>query len=335
MKIISKKHKDKQLRTKYWVILLAFLLTLPSAGCGTAYEIPYSVDSLTSSFRIVNLEETASAAEPFAAQLCVTENNVNQPDINLSNVSGAALFDINGKETLYAKNVHDKLYPASLTKVMTALVALKHGSTDMLLTASSNVTNLEADAQTCGLKEGDQMTLAQALHILLINSANDAAIMVAEGVAGSVEEFSKLMNEEALLLGATNTNFVNPHGLSDDNHYTTVYDLYLIMNEAIRYDLFNEIIGMSSYTTVYYNGNGESKEITVNSTNHFLNGDATAPTGITVHGGKTGTTNAAGHCLILISRDTAGNPYISVILRAESRDDLYIQMSELLTKINN
>jgi len=308
---------------------------LSSTGCGISYEIPYTVDSDTSSYRIVNLEEDALAAVPFAAELCVTDNNLNTSDLDMSSVSGAALFDLNSKETLYAKNVHDKLYPASLTKIMTALVALKHGSTDMLLTASSNVTNLEADAQTCGLKEGDQMTLAQALHILLINSANDAAIMVAEGISGSVEEFSNLMNEEALILGATNTHFVNPHGLSDDNHYTTVYDLYLIMNEAIRYDLFNEIIGMSSYSTVYYNSNGDSKELTVNSTNHYLHGDASAPSGITIHGGKTGTTNAAGHCLILVSRDTAGNPFISVILRAESRDDLYIQMSELLTKINN
>lgn len=326
---------NKYQMTKYITFLLVFGMLLSVTGCGVSYEMPYTVNSDTSSFRIVNREEAVSAAIPFAADLCVTESNVNTAAVDMSNASGAALFDINSKETIYAKNVHDKLYPASLTKVMTALVALKHGSADMLLTASSNVTNLEADAQTCGLKEGDQMTLAQALHILLINSANDAAIMVAEGVAGSVEEFAKLMNEEALALGATNTNFVNPHGLSDDNHYTTVYDLYLIMNEAIQYDLFNEIISMTSYTTVYHNANGDAKELTVNSTNHYLHGEAQAPTGVTVHGGKTGTTNAAGHCLVLISRDTAGNPYISVILRADSRDDLYTQMSELLNEINN
>lgn len=330
MKIINK-HQTKKCIAAFIILGMLFMLV----GCGMSYKLPYSVNSDTSSFRIVNLEEEALAAVPFAAELCVTEGNVNTSSVDMSNASGAALFDLNSKETIYAKNVHDKLYPASLTKVMTALVALKHGSTDMLLTASSNVTKLESDAQTCGLKEGDQMTLAQALHILLINSANDAAIMVAEGVAGSVEEFAKLMNEEALALGATNTNFVNPHGLSDDNHYTTVYDLYLIMNAAIQYDLFNEIIGMSSYTTVYHNASGDAKELTVNSTNHYLQGEAQAPTGVTVHGGKTGTTNAAGHCLVLISRDTAGNPYISVVLRADSRDDLYTLMSELLTQINN
>lgn len=297
--------------------------------------MPYTANPDSSSFRIVDREEVAASAIPFASDLCVVAENITTENVDMSKAMGAALFDINTKETLYAKNAHDKLYPASLTKVMTALVALKYGSSDMLLTASSNVSNLESGAQMCGLKAGDQMTLTQALHVLLINSANDAAVMIAEGVAGSVEEFAGLMNEEALLLGATNTHFVNPHGLSDDNHYTTVYDLYLIMNEALQYDTFNQIIGMTSYSTVYYNADGESKELTVNNTNHYLQGEATPPTGITVYGGKTGTTNAAGHCLILVSKDTAGNPYISVILRAESRDDLYIQMTDLLAEINN
>lgn len=306
------------------------------SGCGgQAYDMPYTVDSEISSFRIVDIEEESRSAVPFAAELCVVASDVEVSSVDMSKASGAALFDMNHSDTIYAKNVHEKLYPASLTKVMTALVALKNGSSDMILTASANVTNLESGAQTCGLKEGDQMTLSQALHILLIQSANDAAIMIAEGVAGSVEAFADMMNEEALAVGATNTHFVNPHGLSDDNHYTTVYDMYLIMNEALNYDLFNEIIRMSSYDTVYYDKDGNSKEMSVRSTNHYLAGEAQPPAGITVLGGKTGTTNAAGHCLILLSKDTVNNPYISVILRSESREDLYTQMTELLSKINN
>ena len=206
---------------------------------------------------------------------------------------------------------------------------------DMTLTASANVANLESGAQVCGLKEGDQMTLDQALHILLIYSANDVAVMIAEGIGGSVEEFADMMNEEALEIGATNTHFVNPHGLSDDNHYTTVYDMYLITNAAVQYERFNEIIRTTEYSTVYYDKNGNSKELNVNSTNYYFQGQAQAPAGITVLGGKTGTTNAAGHCLVLVSRDTSGNPYISVIMRAESREDLYSQMSDLLDEINN
>lgn len=252
----------------------------------------------------------------------------------MSKAQGAGLFDLNKHNTLYAKNVHERLYPASLTKMMTALVALKHSSGDMMLTASANVRILESGAQVSGIKEGDKMTLDQALHLLLLNSGNDAAIMVAEGVAGSVEAFVAMMNEEALALGATNTNFTNPHGLNDENHYTTVYDMYLIMNEAVNYSLFNEIISMDSYTTVYTDKNGASKEISVNNTNRYLQGEA-VPEGLTVLGGKTGTTSAAGHCLSLITKDSSGNPYISIVMKAESGDLLYSQMTDLLEEINN
>lgn len=307
-----------------------------SAGCGKAqYDMPYTVNSDVSGFRIADTREENSTAVPFAADLCVVSSDINVNAVDMSKASGAALFDINNKNTIYAKNVHEKLYPASLTKIMTALVAMKHGSAEMTLTASGNVTNLESGAQTCGLKEGDQMTLSQALHVLLINSANDAAVMIAEGIAGSIDAFAEMMNEEAMALGATNTHFVNPHGLSDDNHYTTVYDMYLITNEAIKYDMFNEIIHMPEYTTAYTDKNGNSKELTVRSTNYYLQGAASAPTGVTVLGGKTGTTSAAKSCLVLVSKDTANNPYISIILRAETRDDLYLQMTELLGEINN
>lgn len=273
-------------------------------------------------------------AVPFADDLCVVTSDILSGSVDMSNASGAGLFDLNGERTIYAKNAHERLYPASLTKVMTALVAMEEGTSDMVLTASANVRNLESGAQVCGIKEGDKMTLDQALHLLLINSANDAAVMIAEGIAGSVEGFADLMNKKALAVGATNTHFVNPHGLSDEEHYTTVYDMYLIMNAAIDYALFNEIIQMDSYTTVYTDGNGASKEITVNSTNYYLRGEAEVPGGITVLGGKTGSTSAAGSCLILLSRDSSGNPYISVILHSDTRDQLYVQMTDLLEEIN-
>ena len=318
-------------------ILLTMLLSLFClTGCGQMqFAMPYTAGSEISSFRIVNLDEDTQTAVPFAEDLCVVSSDINSVNVDMSNASAAGLFDVNGKRTLYAKNVHEKLYPASLTKVMTALIALEEGSNDMMLTASANVRNLESGAQVCGIKEGDKMTLDQALHLLLINSANDAAVMIAEGVAGSSDAFAEMMNKKALELGATNTHFVNPHGLSDEEHYTTVYDMYLIMNAAIDYALFNEIIQMDSYTTVYTDSSGASKEITVNSTNYYLRGEAEAPSGITVVGGKTGSTSAAGSCLILLSRDSSGNPYISVILHADSRDLLYPQMTDLLEEINN
>lgn len=330
MKITSDFHGTFYILAAFAAASLCFL-----CGCSRAeYAMPYTVDSEVSSYRVVTLREEAGTAVPFAADLCVVSSDIGADEVDMSKASAAALFDINGEETLYAKNVHEKLAPASLTKVMTALVALKHGTPDMTLTASANVTNLESGAQTCGIREGDQMTLTQALHLLLINSANDAAVLIAEGLGGSVEGFAEMMNEEALLLGATNTHFVNPHGLSDDRHYTTAYDLYLIMNAAIQYESFNEIIRMPEYTTMITR-NGEPYEMSVKSTNWYLQGEADPPGGITVAGGKTGTTNAAGHCLLLLSRDASGNSYISVILKADGRVELYTQMTELLGEINN
>ena len=329
-------NKDKRTVSAKRIIPVLFSILLLLTGCGQSqFDMPYSVDSEVSSFRVVDLEEERGTAVPFASGLCVVNSNIDSSDVDMTAASGAGLFDIKNCNTLYAKNAHEKLYPASLTKVMTALVAMKHGSNEMMLTASANVRILESGAQVCGIKEGDQMTLDQALHLLLLNSANDAAVMIAEGIAGSVEAFSAMMNEEALLLGATNTHFVNPHGLPDDNHYTTVYDMYLIMNEAINYSTFNDIIHMDTYTTVYTDKNGASKEITVNNTNRYIQGTAQAPSGITVMGGKTGTTNAAGHCLVLLSRDSSSKPYISIIMRAESGDLLYSQMTDLLEEINN
>lgn len=313
------------------LILCMSLLT----GCGNvAYTFPYDVNSSVSSFNVL-AGTGAGRAEPFAADLCVvTEDQTGDGSVDMSQASAAVLFDVNNKKVLYSKNAHERLYPASLTKVMTALVALQNASPDTVLTATDSVKITESGAQLCGLKVGDTMTLDQALHILLMYSANDAAMLIAENIGGSVDHFVEMMNEEAQRLGATNTSFANPHGLSDDNHYTSAYDLYLIFNESIKYDSFNEIIHMTSYQTAYYDKDGKAKELTVNSTNRFLRGDFQAPENITVIGGKTGTTNAAGHCLILLSRDTSGAPYISVILNSSASDVLYPEMVQLLEQIN-
>ncbi len=302
-------------------------------GCGNvSYTFKYNPDSSVSSFRIVNTE-MQDTASTFAEDLCVVSEDIMPEDVDMTSVSAAALFDVDNGEVLYAKNVYEKLHPASLTKVLTALVALKYGNPNDILTASENVKISESGAQLCGVKPGDSMTLDQALHILLMYSANDVAVMIAEHIGGSVDGFATMMNEEAKRIGATNSNFVNPHGLTDDSHYVTAYDMYLIFNEAVKYDLFTEIIHMASYDTVYHDAAGNEKEISVKSTNWYLNDTCVMPEKVTVIGGKTGTTTAARHCLVLLSKDTAGQPYISVILSAESRDILYAQMTELLGEI--
>lgn len=311
------------------------LITLSLAGCGTdSYELPYQTDSQISSFNVIS-KENPGVASTFASGLCiVTEDIMDDERVDMSEASAAVLFDVNNADVLYAKNAHERLYPASLTKVMTALVALKYGNLDQTLTATNAVNITERGAQLCGIKSGDTMTLNQALHVLLLYSANDVAMMIAENVGGSVEAFVSMMNEEARSLGATNTNFVNPHGLSDDNHYTTAYDLYLIFNEAVKNELFQEIIHMTSYQTTYYDKDGKAVPLSFKTTNRYLQGTFNPPENVTIIGGKTGTTNAAGHCLLLLSKDANGAPYISVILRSSSSDVLYAEMSDLLDEIN-
>ena len=270
----------------------------------------------------------------FASDLCVTTGDVTSgTDVDMTNATAAGLFDLASGKVIYAKNIHEKLNPASLTKVLTALCALKYGNLDDVLTASENVYVNESGAVKLGLQAGDTMTMDQALHALMLKSANDVAIMIAEHVGGSQEGFADMMNEMANSLGATNSHFVNPNGLTDPNHYTTAYDLYLICNEAAKYDKFVEIIHTSSYNSVYHDKNGNEKSFELSTTNAYIKGEAFAPDNITVIGGKTGTTNAAGSCLILYSKDNSGNPYISVILQSSDRTTLYQEMTDLLDEI--
>lgn len=294
-----------------------------------AYHVDYDV----SSFNVVTRQETRTAV-PFAANLCVAAGNVPSDTVDMSHAEAAGLFGLDKREVLYAQNIHERLHPASLTKVMTALVALKYGQLNQTLTATEAVNITESGAVLCGLAAGDTMTLDQALRILLIYSSNDVAMMIAENVGENVEHFVQMMNEEAVRLGATNSHFMNPHGLTESEHYTTVYDLYLIFNEAIKYETFNEIIHMSSYQTVYYDKDGKEKSFDRQSTNQYLRGERQAPANVTVIGGKTGTTNAAGSCLMLLSRDENGSPYISIILRAEGVEQLYEEMTDLLDEIH-
>lgn len=315
-------------------VLLCTILIISSffAGCGRlSYEMPYEAASGVSSFNVVSRQDFR-VAEPFARDLCVLTGNVAAGDgLVLEQAESAVLLDLNNCQVLYAKNPHKKLHPASLTKIMTALVALENGSLDQVLTATGSVNITESGAQLLGLKAGDTMTLDQALRILLLYSANDVAMLIAEGVGGSVDNFVDMMNAKAKSLGATNTNFMNPHGLTDNDHLTTAYDLYLIFNEAVKNETFREIIQMSSYQTTYYDANGVAKDVDKQTTNLFLRGDYQVPSNVTVIGGKTGTTSAAGHCLVLLSRDVSGASYISVILKSD--DTIYQEMTDLLGEI--
>ena len=279
--------------------------------------------------------ESGPARYPaFAGGLCVTAEDVPAQDLHFADDESAGLFDLTSNEVLFAHRIHARMDPASMTKVLTAIIALENGSLDQTLTASTSRYIADPDAQILEMEKGERMTLHQALHFLLMFSANDVAVMIAEGIAGDEASFAELMNRKLTEIGATNSHFVNAHGLTDENQYVTPYDMYLIFQYALQFETFQEIISKTTYKTEYYKADGELKEVEISSTNAFLRmgTGVSAPAGVTVIGGKTGTTLAAGNCLILLAKDVYGAPFIAVFMHAKDRTSLYENMVELLKK---
>lgn len=255
------------------------------------------------------------AAVPAAAD--ETKTPVPDPDIQ---AKAALLVDWDTETVLYAKNEHTELYPASLTKIMTALLTLEavdQGklALDQELTATATALDgLAADGSTAGIKVGETMTVENYLKCMLIVSANEACDVLAEGVSGSVSAFVDAMNARAAELGCKSTHFVNPNGLHDSQHYTSAWDLYLITREALKYPEFMAVCDMG-VAEIPATNLSESRRL--RTTNYLLsNWRAAGYLYPDAHGIKTGSTSEAGHCLV--SSATRGSrSLISVVLGAE------------------
>ena len=286
-----------------------------------------------SEFTKENYDRSVRKGDLFASKLCVLTDKTEATDEQVdANAKGYALFNTDSAKTVTWYNATKKVYPASTTKLMTALLALKSGKLDETVTVSKHaVEDLEEGSSVCDLKVGDQLPLSDLLYGLLMQSGNDAAVAIAEFIAdGSESDFVKMMNEEAQLLGATRTHFKNPHGLHQKKHFTTVYDLYLIFNECLKYDLFRTIIQAKDYNTSSTASDGTMRSINWAPTNYYALGDAEPPRRITVIGGKTGTTDEAGCCLVLLSENEDKAPFISIVMGASDKHILYADMNELL-----
>ncbi len=322
--------------SKIKLLSLLLILSLLLTACKqTDYLMPYTSDYEVGCFRMGEIDRS-NKLETFAADLCiVNENNLAGLDLVITEPDSAGLFSIDDKEVLYAKNVHSELAPASLLKVLTAYVALTYGNLEDTVVVGDEINHLEAGAQRCGLAEGDVLTMSQLMYVLLIWSANDAAMVIAKHVGGTVEHFVEMMNEEALKIGAVHSNFVNPHGLTEDNQYVTLYDMYLIFNKALSNETFKDIIQLGSYKSVYKDKLGQDKYFDFLSTNLYLSGEVETPDFIRVAGGKTGTTFAAGNCLIVYGLDKLNKSYIAIMMHANDKERMYEQMDELLKEIEN
>ncbi len=238
----------------------------------------------------------------------------------------AVVMDANSGQVLYQKNMHQKMYPASITKIMTVLLAIENTNPSDVITMSHDaVFSVGRDTSHIALDEGEQLTVEQACYAAMLPSANDACNGIAELVAGSMGDFAKMMTSRAKSLGATNTNFVTTNGLHDDNHYTTAYDMALITKEAAKNPLFMEYTGTITYQMAPTNKQPEVR--------NFHNGHSMMqPTNYKyedVIGGKTGFTDQAQHTLVTIAQ--RGNVKLIVVtLNSPAKSDKYKDTTALL-----
>ena len=342
----TKYHKKRQRLKHIFRILVGVFVILAAAG-GVFYG--WNILSgnyfgtLEQAFDSSEVFTNALAAkenmrtESFAQKLCVSsQGNVDCiKNAQLEEGQKGLLFSLSNHKVLYASGIYDKVYPASITKIMTAMLALQSGKLNDTVTITQDNVTLEDGSQVCGFVAGDQVTLDQLLHCLLVYSGNDAASAIAEYVGGNTENFVQMMNDYAAKLGCTGTHFSNPHGLQDENHYTTPYDIYLMLNEAFTYPEFTEITELSSYTVTYTGSDGTEKSTTLTATDHYLTGEATAPKDVTILGGKTGTTEVAGNCLAILTQNAYGKTFVSIVMGADTKELLYQEMNSLLQNINS
>ena len=319
------------------MIALVVVLSL-CAGAGTGCSNPIESQMADAGVAAVSAgqDDMAYAQDYLSEDICIIpKEQQSQKDSEIT-AGAALLINDSDKQMLYAQKIYSKRYPASITKIVTALVALKYGNMSDTVTVSYKASHItEYGAKICGFQEGDRIKLKDLLTCFLVYSGNDAGIAIAEHIAGSTAAFAEMMNQEMQELGASGSHFVNPHGLHRKKHYTTAYDLYLVFHELLQYKRFQEIIALKEFTVTYQDKDGEEKANRFTSTNQYLTGYSLAPEGITVVGGKTGTTLEAGSCLILYVQDESGKDYIAVILKADSSYSLYQQMNHMLEKITS
>lgn len=255
----------------------------------------------------------------------VLATDINTEDYNPDNIKtnspSILLMDAKTGNILYSKNAFEQMYPASTTKLMTAILTLENCKLNDIVTVSHNaIFSIPVGYSHASLQEGEELTVEQLLNVLLIPSANDAAVALAEHISGSVEEFANLMNQRAKELGCLNTHFVNPNGVHNENHYSTAYDLALIGRYAMKFDDIMRIAKVEQYTLPKTNKYDKTDRI-FNTTNGLVtkNDEYYYPnaTGI-----KTGYTDKSGYCIVT-SAEKDGVELLAVVLGSDSISDRY------------
>ena len=246
---------------------------------------------------------------------------------------GAVLMELDTGSVLYDKNMNERMFPASITKILTAILVLENCDDLSETTTASKyaVESITNGYTTAGIKEGETFTIEQLLEVMMLKSANEAATILAEYVSGSVDEFAKLMNDKAKEIGAVNSNFLNANGMHDENHYSTPYDMALIERYCMQNKEFRRISALTSCSlpnTALYDGEPR----TFKNTHAFLLPDSPNYYKYAI-AGKTGFTTPAKNCLVTCANKD-GFELVALILHAEGKVDgvsaRYVDTKKLL-----
>jgi D-alanyl-D-alanine carboxypeptidase len=263
------------------------------------------------------------STETYATQ---SSSNDIWPDGPLVNAQGAIVIEASTGLILYEKNIHETYYPASITKIMTALVALENSSLGDVVTFSKKaVFDVDIDSSRIGIDVGEQLTMQQCLYGILLESANEVSYAVAEHIGGTVENFAVMMNEKAKSIGCLNTHFVNPHGLPDTEHLTSPYDMALITREAMKNETFRKIFDTRTYKIPPTNIQPETRYL-ANHHKFILNEEYHYEDCI---GGKTGYTSKAKYTLVSVAK-RGDLEIICVIMRDDTSANQYKDTKKLL-----
>ncbi|WP_455718340.1 D-alanyl-D-alanine carboxypeptidase family protein [Anaerosporobacter sp.] len=284
--------------------VLTAVLLLSNIGDTTAYAATTQIEQIQTS-TVKSTTDTSTE----------TKSTFKWPKYKGSLTSeSAVLIDASSGLVLYEKNPHKELYPASITKIMTTLVALENCSLNEIVTFSHNaVFSIESGSTHIARQEGEQLTMEQCLYAVMLASANEVSNAVAEHVAGSIDKFADMMNAKAKELGCKNTHFVNANGLHNENHYTSAYDMALISQEALKNEAFRKITGTKSY--VLPKTNKSDQEFPMANHQQLLLGYKLTKKYDACIGGKTGYTNAARNTLVSFASQD-GVDLICVVMKS-------------------
>ncbi len=316
---------------KVCLLVLVFCISLCTFACQK--KLDYDSKRLINNLYLAN----DSMFSIGTAKDIVVPTKTNQI---VDNISADSYFiaSLNSSKSKYTKycDPYKKMPMASLTKLMTALVVLKNcEDLNAEYYVSPDAVDLEKDVSVANLKSGDKIKIIDLLYGLLIPSGNDAALCLAENVSSSYDNFIIMMNNEAERIGALNTHFANPHGLDEEYHYTTAYDLFLITRELSKYDLFGKISNTKEYSANILQSDGTMRTEKWVNTNYFVTEELMLSNNTNLIGGKTGNTKIAGSCLVLLVEEKASaNRFISVVLNAKSKRNSYYNSNSLLSAIS-